>query len=187
MASAPPAGGPDRSSGRERWLLAGQELLRRGGIRVVKIEALAESAGLTTGSFYHHFPNMAGYREALATFYGSTQVEAALREVGGADPRSRLERLGTIARERAMGPLDAAMRDWAATDPLAEDAVRALDATLLEHIAAAFRDLGHDDEGARVRSLLLLAAGVARVHPPWRLADPLAAVLDVLSPPAARS
>src|SRR4029079_10146261 len=40
-------------SSRELWLRAGQTLLRRGGSSAVKLQALTDELGLTTGSFYH--------------------------------------------------------------------------------------------------------------------------------------
>ncbi|MGA9276422.1 MAG: TetR/AcrR family transcriptional regulator [Ilumatobacter sp.] len=167
-------------SGKTRWLLAGQQLLREFGVRGVKIEALVDTTNLTTGSFYHHFPNMAAYRKELAEFYGTAQVEENVETIADADPRDRLRRLAQIAREESMGALDAAMRDWAGSDPVAAGAVRALDATLLEHIAGAFRDLGHDEAGARIRAFVLFSAGVAQVHPPWPVGDSAETLLDIL-------
>ena len=167
-------------SGKTRWLLAGQQLLRDFGVRGVKIEALVEVTDLTTGSFYHHFPNMAAYRNELAEFYGTAQVAENVATIGDVDPRDRLRGLAQIARDESMGTLDAAMRDWAGSDPVAADAVRALDATLLEHIAGAFRDLGHDEVGARVRAVALFSTGVAHVHPPWSVGDATETLLDIL-------
>jgi AcrR family transcriptional regulator len=176
-------------TGRERWLEAGQELLRRGGIGAVKLQALTELLGLTTGSFYHHFDNMAGYLDALARHYGSDQPRAGIATIAEDDPRRRLERLSELALADAMLPLDAAMRDWAGSNPVAAQAVRDADEILLRFIEQAFLDLGHDRRGARTRATLLLSAGVARISPPWplgtRRADAFDAVLDVLSPASA--
>lgn len=167
-------------STRTTWLLAGQDLLRSRGIGGVKIDALVEVTGLTTGSFYHHFPNMAAYRDALAEFYARVQVDETLSAIDETDPHRRLRRIADVARRDSLGALDAAMRDWAGSDDVAAAAVRLLDATLLGHFARAFEDMGHDRASARVRAVALLAAGVARVHPPWPLQDPTEALLAVL-------
>ena len=63
---------------REQWLSAGQKLLRRGGVKAVKLGALTAELGLTTGSFYHHFDSMASFLDELARFYGADQVVAIL-------------------------------------------------------------------------------------------------------------
>jgi AcrR family transcriptional regulator len=157
--------------GRDRWLLAGQDLLREGGLPAVKLDALTARTERSTGSFYHHFTNMAGYLGDLARFYGADQVEGALDVLVGLPPRDRLRELVAMADDRDMRSLDVAMRDWAGTDQAAAAAVEAADATLLRFLERAFADLGHDRDGARLRSVALLAAAVARVRTPWTMPD----------------
>lgn len=173
----------DEPKGRELWLLAGQDLLRRGGIGAVKLQALTDELQLTTGSFYHHFSGMAEYLDALARYYGREQVENHIASITAEDPRVRLRRLGAISRDERMAPLDAAMRDWAGSNELAAEAVAQADELLLRYIARAFEDLGYGRKDARVRALLLFSAGVARIHPPWRLgARAMDDALAVLAP-----
>lgn len=160
----------DRSSGptgRERWLLAGQELLRRGGTPAVKLDALARSTGLTTGSFYHHFGGMDDYLDALAHYYGAEQVDDFLRGLVDLAPLDQLHALSRLSVDARMRPLDAAMRDWAGSNPAAAEAVMAADAALLDFIVAALVELGHAVREARTRAVVLLSVGTARVHTPW--------------------
>ncbi len=169
--------------GRELWLIAGQELLRRGGAPAVKLPALTRALGLTTGSFYHHFAGMPDYLAQLARHYGTEQPRAGLAQVEDPDPRVRLRRLYALALDDEMRPLDAAMRDWAGSDPEAAAAVRAADAILLEFLATAFADLGHAPAAARARAQLMFAAGVAHYTPPWPVdTGILDEVLDILAP-----
>jgi AcrR family transcriptional regulator len=158
---------PDMPDGRRRWLLAGQQLLRDGGMPAVKLLALVEHTGLTTGSFYHHFGSMAVYLDELASFYGSERPSELLERVDAPDPRARLEQFERLARDERMGPLDRAMRDWAGSNDVAAAAVRASDEHLLRFMEAAFRDLGYERDDARLRAIVLLSVGVARVHTPW--------------------
>lgn len=161
---------PDASlRGRDLWLHAGQELLRQGGAAAVKLPALTDALGLTTGSFYHHFRSMTDYLDQLARFYGAAQFAQARPLLEDPDPVVRLRRLAALSRDARMQPLDAAMRDWAGNNPVAAHAVRTSDATLLAFVEQAFRDIGHGRAGARTRALLLFSLGVARVHLPWRL------------------
>lgn len=178
----------DAPRGRELWLTAGQDLLRRGGAPAVKLSALTQVLGLTTGSFYHHFAGMADYLSQLARYYGTEQPRAGLAQIDDPDPRVRLRRLYALALDDEMRPLDAAMRDWAGSDPEAAAAVREADAILLEFLATAFADLGHPASAARARAQLMFAAGVAHYTPPWPVdAGILDEVLAILAPDQTRS
>lgn len=173
------------STGRARWLDAGQQLLRMGGSPAVKLSALTATTGLTTGSFYHHFSGMQDYLDVLATFYGEEQVNELLRAIVPAAPEQRLAGLARLADDERMGALDAAMRDWAGSNPLAAAAVEAADATLLRFIERALLDLGHPRPEARTRAVMLLAIGTARIHSPWKLpASAAGRMLEIVSRPA---
>ena len=156
-------------SSRDLWLRAGQTLLRRGGASAVKLQALTDELGLTTGSFYHHFSGMADYLDELARYYGADQPAQSRLIIDDPDPIERLRNLDAFSRGDKMQALDAAMRDWAVTSEVAADAVRAADAALLRFVEKAFADLGFGRAEARTRALLLISAGVARIHPPWPL------------------
>jgi AcrR family transcriptional regulator len=173
----------DAPKGRELWLCAGQKLLRLGGIGAVKLQALTDELGLTTGSFYHHFSGMADYLDQLARHYGSDQPREALALADDPDPRVRLRRLHALSRDERAAPLDTAMRDWAGSNPLAATAVHDADEILLRFIERAFVDLGYPGRAAQTRAALLFSAGVARISPPWRVGpNILDEVLDVLAP-----
>lgn len=161
--------GADQAAGPRRWLLAGQDLLRQGGLPAVKLVALVRETGLTTGSFYHHFDSMAAFLDELARFYGADRAEELLAGVDGEDPQTRLAELTRLARDERMAPLDVAMRGWAGTSEVAAAAVRSSDEVLLRFMERALRDLGHDRDEARLRAVVLLSIGVARVHAPWKL------------------
>lgn len=153
---------------RLQWIRGGQELLRGGGIRALKLRHLAAALHTTTGSFYHHFDGFDPYLTALAEQYAREvrQVEAALAGLG---PVERIERLLSIRSAGEVPALDRAMRAWAALDERPRQAVEQLDATLLRLIEAAFRDLGFSAAEARTRALTAHAAGVglALVKAPW--------------------
>lgn len=174
------------SYGRRRWLEAGQDLLRRGGVGAVKLRALTRRCQLTTGSFYHHFSGMSDYLDALARYHGAQHVAQVMAFVDDPDPVVRLRRLSDLSRHERLGPLDHAMRDWAGSSPVAASAVRDADQALCGFLERAFLDLGHDTDGARTRALLMLSTGVARLHVPWPIpADVFDQVFAVVGPVAA--
>lgn len=170
-----------QTTGRERWLEAGQDLLREGGIPAVKLVSLTEATGLTTGSFYYHFSGMADYIDALARYYGAEQTKVHLDKLIDQDPRARLRGLSRIAQDRRMQPLDAAMRDWAGSSTSAAEAVAAADAALFAFVTDALEEIGHSRSQARIRAMMVLAMGTARLQPPWPLPSRWAAeVLDIV-------
>jgi AcrR family transcriptional regulator len=176
----------DARRGREAWLIAGQQLLRQGGVGAVKLQALVDELGLTTGSFYHHFSGISDYLDELARFYATAEPAEAIRALAGvADGVQRLRLLDQQAEDRQMRKLDAAMRDWAGTNELAAESVRQVDDVLLRFIQEAFVDMGFDERGAQVRAHLFFAAGIARTRPPWPIGPTMVdEALEVLSRPA---
>lgn len=160
---------PGSSPARERWFVAGQELLREGGVKAVKIHALLARTGLTSGSFYHHFSGMGPYLVELAAHYGAGQSDELLASLASRPPAERLAGLIEVAAASARRPLDRAMRDWAGIDASAAAAVREADERLLHFVADALIEAGLDEDDARVRATLLVSMGVARLHLPWPL------------------
>ena len=149
----------------------------------MKLQALTAELGLTTGSFYHHFSGMPDYLDALARYYGTEQVDQHIAGIDEDDARGRIRALAALSRDERMGPLDAALRDWAGGNAAAAEAVAQADAILLRYLERAFRDLGFARRDARLRALLLFSTGVARIHPPWTPAvRSVDDVLDVLAP-----
>jgi AcrR family transcriptional regulator len=155
---------------RTDWLIAGQRLLRAGGVDSVRLAALTDSLGVTTGSFYHHWSDMDEFLAALADYYAADQLEDGLALASDSDPVKRLARLAGVAWTHKMPALDRAMRVWATSDRRAEAAVRETDRRLLEFVEAAFLELGFERADARVRACLLFSAGVAHCYVPWPIA-----------------
>ena len=156
----------DAPAGSDVWLRAGQQLLRQGGVSAVKIKALQEQTGLTTGSFYHHFTGMKEYLDQLAAFWG-LDTPGHIAEARHPDPRTRLVEFLAIAPREDLQRLDRAMRDWAGSDQRAADAVKRVDEALLTFCAEVFTDLGYDEIEARICAQTVIATSVARVTPPW--------------------
>lgn len=156
----------DPSGARLVWLRAGQRLLRQGGVGAVKIHALQEEVGLTTGSFYYQFAGMSDYLDALADLWGY-DTPGHIAEAEAPDPRTRLLDLTAIPLREDLVRLDRAMRDWAGSNSRAAAAVKRVDAVLLNFVAEAFAELGFKQADARLCAQVMIATGVARVNPPW--------------------
>jgi AcrR family transcriptional regulator len=155
------------SPARARWFVAGQQLLVEGGARSIKLIPLAEAAGLTTGSFYHHFRSMPAFLAELARSYATDHLAEGLDQASSGDPVARLRLLDRIVNADDARPLDQAMRDWAGSNRSAAAAVEEADAAALRFIEQAFLDMGTTRADARARALVLYSALTSRAKAPW--------------------
>ncbi len=95
-----------RQLGREDWLLAGLQALAQEGEAGLRVEAVARRLGVTKGSFYWHFRDRAGWRQAVLDWWEhrafAVLAKGASRPAAAGAPEPR-------AVERAV-------RLWARTD-----------------------------------------------------------------------
>jgi AcrR family transcriptional regulator len=171
------------------WLDAGQALLRRGGLKALKLRPLADELRVSTGSFYHHFSDFDAYQGQLARYFAEDQVSDlidALERATG-DPVGRIRLLGQTVRRRGSTRVGIAMRAWAESDGRARDAVERHDALLLDFLARNLEAVGFARAEAEVRAYGLFALGLGKVHAPHldraALFDSLLAIM-VARPPA---
>lgn len=171
---------------RQDWIDAGQELLRSGGITAVKLSPLLARLGVTSGSFYHHFSDFGAFLDALADAYGTVHLERIASAIESDDPSERIREMRRLMEAWAAPDLDRAMRVWATSNDRAAAAVRRLDGQLLTILETSLQEVGFSDEEARLRALLMFAAGAGRalIFPPWE-DDPDAprAALELLLTP----
>lgn len=178
---APPARQADLTP--RDWLEAGQSLLRRGGLRALKLRSLAQELRVSTGSFYHHFPDFDAYQGQLARYFAEAQLTGliAALERASDDPVERIRLLGQTVRRRGVARLAIAMRAWAESDPRARDAVERNDALMLDFVARCLVATGFERREAEVRGYGLITLGLGKVHAPHldmeRLFERLLAIL----------
>ncbi|MBR0553098.1 TetR/AcrR family transcriptional regulator [Stakelama marina] len=152
----------------EDWLEAGLRLLRRGGLKTLKLRALALELGVSTGSFYHHFRDFDAYQARLASFFSGPRIDALLAAMHAreADPVARIRALAVHVERRNLSQLALAMRAWAESDANAAEAVRSHDAKVMAFLAQCLEDAGFDVGEARLRSHAILSVGLGLVHYP---------------------
>lgn len=164
---AAPARTPDLTP--RDWLEAGQSLLRRGGLRALKLRPLADELRVSTGSFYHHFGDFDGYQGKLAEYYAETQVQDLVDSITrtAQDPIDRIRLLGQTVRRRGGSRLAIAMRAWAESDPRAQEAVERHDDILMAFLRGCLTTFGFTEHQANVRAYALMALGLGKVHAPY--------------------
>lgn len=171
MSSVQPLPTPSRSPDLtpRDWLEAGQSLLRRGGLRALKLRPLADELRVSTGSFYHHFPDFDAYQGKLAEFYAETQVHDLVDSINrtAADPIDRIRLLGQTVRRRGGSRIAIAMRAWAESDPRARHAVERHDDILMAFLRECLTTVGFTEHQANVRAYALMTLGLGKVHAPY--------------------
>ena len=161
---------PPRGAGRrlsvDDWIQAGFAILADGGPNALRVDRLCERLGVTKGSFYWHFTDLAAYRTALVEAWGSLQDQDRQRfeNCTGVEPRERLR----FMMQAVVGPqqwaLERAMRVWALTDEAVAANVRKSDGRVLRAVYQAFLDAGFEPEEAGVRSAAFFGAGMGVLH-----------------------
>jgi AcrR family transcriptional regulator len=148
------------------WLEAGQALLKRGGLKALKLRPLAAELNASTGSFYHHFADFSGYEAALAHYFAGPQIESAIADItaSGLPPLDRIRALVAFVLRAGMSRLALAMRAWAESEPRARAAVRQHDDVVIRFLTDCLIELGFTDSEAVVRAYALMAIGHANIH-----------------------
>jgi AcrR family transcriptional regulator len=148
------------------WIQAGHAVLAEEGIKSLKVDRLCSRLGVTKGSFYWHFADIASYRIALVDAWGASRDEERRHFGASTDtpPRQRLSQMMTTLVDARHWTLERAMREWARTDEAVAASVRAADRRVLVAVRQAFLDYGFDSEEADLRATATFAAGIGFLH-----------------------
>jgi len=155
----------------EDWIAAAFRRLGQGGIAAVRAEAIARDLGVSKGSFYWHFKDLPDLKARMLAHWldQATARILALTEAGGGDPAARLSRLMELATGDLAEPYgglstEAAIRDWARTDPVAAAAQAEADRARGAYLEALLEDLGLAPPRAGQAARLILMAYTGAVH-----------------------
>ncbi len=138
------------------WLDQGLRTLAKHGFTALKAEPLAKAMGVSRGSFYWHFADIAAFHRAVLEHWRDVAVERIIADIEALPPDGDALR---ALLNRAFGgkpPLqESAMRIWAAHDPVARSAVQAVDQRRMGYIEKLLGDSGLPTEVARARTQIL--------------------------------
>ncbi|CAA0128546.1 Uncharacterised protein [Mycolicibacterium vanbaalenii] len=150
----------------EDWIQAGYALLADDGLDALKIDRLCGRLGVTKGSFYWHFKDMASYRVAVVEAWARLhdRDRSHFGDLGHLPPRERLAQMMASMLGERQWALERAMREWARTDPAVAESVHAADQRVLSAVRRAFEDAGFDAEDAVMRANATFAAGIGFLH-----------------------
>lgn len=142
---------------REDWLRHALETLRRSGESGLRVEPLARSLGVTTGSFYWHFKDRQDLLDQVIDHWATKMTQAiAERMTSDEHPRSQLSRLLEDVTRLDRDRYEIAVRNWAAFDAKAARAVRTVDECRMAYVKGLFLNLGFSDDQAQIRANMLV-------------------------------
>ncbi|SFN97846.1 DNA-binding transcriptional regulator, AcrR family [Bradyrhizobium sp. Ghvi] len=135
------------------WIKQGLKALTRSGFTALKADPLAKAMGVSRGSFYWHFADLGAFHAAMLKRWREIAAEEIIAavEAGGDEPLNALLRRTFGARL----DLERAVRNWAAFDPAAQTAVRAIDRRRLDYIETLLQLRGLSAATAQARAQIL--------------------------------
>lgn len=134
---------------RELYFETGLDVLSELGVGGLKLAEVCTRVGVTTGSFYHFFPNWKIYTHELLAYWRkdrTSRVIEALHEVAGG-PRERLE-AGIQPALAFPHNAEAAIRAWSSVDPYVLEIQTEVDRQRFEFVYATAMEMVHDPRQA---------------------------------------
>jgi AcrR family transcriptional regulator len=145
---------------RSTWVEAGLGALATGGLDSVRVEALAQSLGVSKGGFYGQFRDRRELLTEMLDAWENPFIDEVIAQVEGAggDARAKLWRLFTLASSvvgsEQLLRIELAIRDWAQRDATVADRLRRVDNRRMEYMRSLFAELCSDPGEAEARCLL---------------------------------
>jgi AcrR family transcriptional regulator len=150
-----------RRFGPQDWIVSALAALAEGGIEAVRIEKLARRLNTSKGSFYWHFTDRPALLTAVLDFW---EAEGTSLVIHSADTVEHpAERMRAVV-DAALLPTDqgidvarteAALRAWAAEEPVVAQRIARVDERRLAYLAETLTLIGYDGVSAK-----LLATGI---------------------------
>ena len=144
----------DQLSARD-WLDEGLKALASRGFTALKADPLARAIGVSRGSFYWHFEDIAAFHAAILARWHEVAAEQIIANVEAA---SKDENPLALLLRRVFGErltLERAVRTWASVDPTARAAVQAIDRRRLSYVESLLTQSGLSTDAARARAQIL--------------------------------
>ncbi|OYN92978.1 TetR family transcriptional regulator [Propionibacteriaceae bacterium ES.041] len=149
---------------RSQWIAEASRALGDGGVDSVRVESLAETIGVTKGSFYAHFANRAALLQAVLDDWERRSTADVLKRVEGLEgnPADRIRMAGLLTFGAELRQVDLAVRDWARSDPQVRDRLRRVDRARMDYLRTQFRGLVPDPVEVEAKSILAFTFAIGR-------------------------
>lgn len=148
------------------WTQRALAILMTDGPSGVKVARLCADLGVTKGSFYWHFADVAALMQAVADQW-CADTRALLVQLDAVQHLPPLERIRAMSLrlvDDGAWQIERALRAWAREDAAVAKVLEETETFIFEVVQNALTDLGLDAEGARMRAGLLVYAGIGFAH-----------------------
>ncbi len=148
---------------RQDWIKAGLRALAGSGVQALKAESLAKQLGVSRGSFYWHFVDVAAYHAALLESWEENATARVIQQVEDVESgvTDQLRLLAQLAFSTE-GLLERQVRAWASQQAMAAEVQDRVDKTRMDFVTRLFEKAGMTPEAARLRSRLFYLALIGR-------------------------
>ncbi|WP_291377741.1 TetR/AcrR family transcriptional regulator [Demequina sp.] len=137
------------------WVLAAARRLASHGVDQVRVEPLAQSLGVSKGSFYWHFASREALLAGVLEMWESQGTEAIIAAVDATagPPPARVHALitHTFGQPEHDG-IELGIRAWARHDPLAAATAARVDKRRIGYVTGLLSECGIDAGVARTRA-----------------------------------
>lgn len=136
---------------REDWLEIGLSQLGKAGPPGLRISELCKQAGVTRGSFYHHFADQQAYQLALLEHWERSHTQALIETVDatGDGGVARRLHLSALTARLNMG-VETEIRRWAASDTQVRPVLARVDRRRLDYLVELNQlENGLEEQAAR--------------------------------------
>jgi len=148
----------------EDWIRAAFKLLTSTGPKAIRVDYLCRELGVTKGSFYWHFTDLAGLKAAMVEHWRRVATRDVISSMTSPElsPRQLFIRLfenilSSTERDYGGPMTEVAVRHWAAGDEEVETVVRDADTERLAFLTLQMRGAGLMGPEARSRASLIYA------------------------------
>jgi len=145
---------PDQLSAKD-WLDQGLKTLAANGPGALKADPLAKALGVSRGSFYWHFADVAAFRTAILAYWREVSAERIIAELEAAAEHENPLLLLLRRTFSSRLALEKAVRSWATSDAQARAAVQAIDRRRLDYVELLLRKSGLPGDIAQARAQIL--------------------------------
>jgi AcrR family transcriptional regulator len=134
---------------RESYFETGLDVLSDLGYGGLKLAEVCNRLGVTTGSFYHYFPNWPAYTRALVGHWMQCTLRVVEAVRAEPDPRRRIDTLiqGGLALPHGA---EAAIRVWSSIDDEVHDAQVAVDQHRFDILCESAFEILHNKRQAQL-------------------------------------
>lgn len=142
---------------RDDWLAGAMELLRERGVGGVRILTLAQRMGVSRGSFYWHFKDLADLLGGMREWWDREMTDSVIRhtEAFTVPAPKWLQALGEFILTSGLNRYDTALRSWAHGDEKTRAVLARVIQKRVGYVTSLFRGAGFSPSEATARGHLL--------------------------------